>query len=39
MYYESETINLIADEIYMNLLSKVSKIYMTKKVKIKKLKQ
>ena len=36
VYYESENSKLIADEVWMNLLNKVSKIYMTnrnKKVK------
>ena len=33
VYYESENSKLIADEVTMNLLNKVSKIYMTNKNK------
>ena len=33
VYYESENSKLIADEVMMNLLNKVSKIYMTNKNK------
>ena len=33
VYYESENSKLIADEVWMNLLNKVSKIYMTNKNK------